>query len=207
MTGELEDIGRWGRDERIVADALRLFNLSIGVPFAPPWREASGPSARVYRNDSGVFICEDVGGSPELMILPELYAALVSGRAQRMSGKDRVVWTNRVAIETEWTPPEPIEHPPLPDSLSRFDIEVFRAFCLRWQCRSNEPEAAFGCAWATRWMSLPENAKGRVNKSLKTLRTHGLLHKVGPLPGSGTFTYIIGDSTPDPTLDPTEKPT
>lgn len=171
--------------------------------FNPPWRpESVSGAAEIYVDGRGYYICQDFGGEPPSMILPEWYAALETGVQSALNDKDRTNWTKRALIDTGRASfdPEPISDDTLAQ-LTPFDLRVYFGFQLRWLMRHGEPSVAFSARWGAHWICEP-TAYRQVAVSVRRLRELGLIHKFDERPGTvrPTYLYVPGDGTPDPTL-------
>ena len=195
--------GPFGADRQLAVDLLALHGLAVEQRFKPPWRpDATKPVAEVYPDERGLYICQDFGGEPRSMVLPEWYAALETGVARTLTNKDRTNWTKRALIDTGRVPFTVVLSEDVLEQLNEFDLRVYIGFRLRWAMRTGEPTVAFSARWGAHWIGEPF-AKARVNASLRRLRQHGLIQKVDERPGvagrSG-FLFALGHGRPDPTL-------
>src|SRR5581483_3643892 len=88
-------------DTQLAEELLARHGFAIGVRRSAPWRPGStGRAVEVYQDNRGWYICQDFGGEPRSMVLPEWYAALETGVARELTNKDRTNWTKRALIDT-----------------------------------------------------------------------------------------------------------
>jgi hypothetical protein len=202
---DLEDIRGWCMYRPFVEHLLSAYGLSIDVRFLPPWRDASGNSAAVTLDRRGLYICFDNGrrADPKSLTIPELYAALTTARARRLSRKATALWAKRAQADLGYRTLRPVDHPSLPEDLTENDRKIYGIFLHRWQLRQDEPSVAFSCGFPADWLGEPGLSRTEVHRSLNRIRERGLIHKAGEAPsgyGRPTFLYRLGDGTPDPTV-------
>ncbi len=95
------------------------------------------------------------------MPVPDVYAALVTGKVKRLPKPSRKTWRLRLMVEAGLLDPYPVEMKPLPDdmpALLRQFCEGFRLLCAcKWTYQEQAP-TMFSDEFAAGWCGLREGS-------------------------------------------------
>lgn len=192
------------RDQRFNDAALRLLGLDGCAARAfrcvLPGHAEAHPSATLVVTDEGVVLYHDWHRRDgcEWLLLPAVYAAVVSGEVRPLRGPELAVWTLRMAIDAGVISPAPVDAPECPEDVDETTKRVYAGFIRLLQCKwLIEPGAPTVFSWrfAAAWCGVGRGgaAQRRVQRAMAELLRRGLIRVAGQhgrmalfVPGSGT---------------------
>jgi len=171
-------------------DALPAVGAFLGLPTSELYRDfkcvlhpESSPSAALIQGDNGVVVYHDRHCQGlEILTLPELYAALVSGEARQIRRVELALWAQRLLVRAGVEEPVHVDLPDIPGAPEHVR-RVRRGFAdlvaVKWAKFPGSP-TAFSRLFASRWCGVSE---AQAAEALKLLRARGVMKKAGAVPG------------------------
>jgi hypothetical protein len=157
------------------------------------------PSATWFKTTSGHFIYHDWHGpdGEDFWPVPDVFAAIVTGKLKRLPKPSRKTWRLRLMIEAGLLDPYPVEMKPLPDDmpkLLRHFCERFRYLCaVKWTYQERAP-TMFSDEFAAGWCGIRE---GSIWKLRRLAIAHGFM--VASKDEKGHLVYLPGKDEADRT--------
>ena len=154
-----------------------------GKPFLCILHEERHPSAALWRSEDGRLWYKDFHaakrGGPDLLILPEVYAARISGLVERLNGPSRAAWAFRLLVDAKILRAPHVPLPVLPGRQSAIVRQVYEAVKLIIACRALYADPGWPTpltrSFLSRWTGLSEL---QVAKALDVLQSLGIIKRV-----------------------------
>jgi hypothetical protein len=150
------------------------------------------PSATWFKTTSGHFIYHDwhVRSGEDFWPVPDVFAALVTGKVKRLPKPSRKTWRLRLMVEAGLLDPYPVEMKPLPDDMPKLFLhfcERFRYLCAcKWTYQERAP-TMFSDEFAAGWCGIRE---GSIWKLRRLAVAHGFM--VAARDDQGRLVYLPG---------------
>jgi hypothetical protein len=173
---------------------LEVASLEGRWPFlcVLPGHRESTPSATWFKTNSGHFLYHNwhVKSGDEFWPVPDVFAAMVTGRLKRLPRPSRKTWRLRLMVEAGLLDPYPVEMKPVPDDMPRLlrhFCERFRYLCAcKWIYQERAP-TMFSDAFAAGWCGIRE---GSIWKLRRLALLHGFM--VVARDDDGRLVYLPG---------------
>jgi hypothetical protein len=128
-----------------------------------PGHQEVHPSARWMWQDDGMVLYHDMHQRSGRLYwtLPEVYAALVSGKVRPLKRASKKTWRLRLAVDAGLVQPYPVAMPPLPPDAPPLERRLYDGFRLLLACKwvhKAEAPTMFGRAFAAGWCGIPEGS-------------------------------------------------
>jgi hypothetical protein len=150
------------------------------------------PSATRFQTSSGHYLYHDwhARSGDEFWPVPDVFAALVTGKVKRLPKPSRKTWRLRLMVEAGLLEPYPVEMKPIPDDLPkllRHFCERFRYLCAcKWTYQERAP-TMFSDEFAAGWCGIRE---GSIWKLRRLAMAHGFM--VVARDDQGHLVYLPG---------------
>jgi hypothetical protein len=144
------------------------------------------PSVALWKSEigNGIIGLRHFHGDPSFLLLPEVYAACVSGEVRRLQSGEVAVWWLRALVETGLIELPPINAPVLsadaPPSARKLYDGFVRLLRIRELYKAGQTSAPFSWRFAASWCGIGSLAT--VQTAMAWLLANGCLRKV-PTPG------------------------
>ena len=176
---------------KVGLDVGRLDDGQSFLCILPGHRERT-PSATWFQTNSGHYIYHDwhVRSGHAYYPVPDVFAALVTGKPKSLPKPSRKTWRLRLMIEAGLLDPYPVAMKPFPDDMPK----LLRHFCERFQylcaCKWTYQERAptmFSDEFAAGWCGIRE---GSIWKLRGLALAHGFI--VAARDDEGRLVYLPG---------------
>ena len=173
------------KQDDVAFAVLQRFGVSVkqvGKPFMCllPGHEEKNPSAALYRLDNGIIALKDFHRDAGCWLLPDVYAACMTGKVEKLKGGERLVWWLRCLADLGYIDPPSMHAHKLPDDAPESVKKLYKGFisllALRTLYNSEQVGAPFSWRFAAGWCGISSHST--VQKAMRYLLERGYVYKI-----------------------------
>jgi len=186
------------KDDVAIA-VLQRFGVSVkqvGKTFMCPLpgHEEKNPSAALYRMDNGIIALKDFHRDAGCWLLPDVYAACITGKVEKLKGGEMLVWWFRCLADLGYIDPPSMHAHKLPDDAPESVRKLYKGFIHLLALRTfYDPEqvgAPFSWRFAEGWCGI--GSPNTVQKAMRYLLERGYVYKLRNTEGTKLTILALG---------------